>query len=83
MLWSAERERMMDVNEWLVRWASDNMHEGYIDTQASMEEAATDCRSAAEEAGISLSSLDAAAGGDLAAYLRDFKDNILAAPGGD
>jgi hypothetical protein len=64
----------MDVNDWLVRWASDNMHEGYIDAQASMEQAATDCRSAAEEAGISLSSLDTAANGDLAAYLRDFKD---------
>jgi hypothetical protein len=48
-----------------------------------MEKAATECRSAAEEAGISLSSLDAAADGDLAAYLRDFKDNILDAPGGD
>jgi hypothetical protein len=48
----------MDVNEWLVRWASNNMHKGYIDTQASMEQAATDCRSAAEEAGISLSSLE-------------------------
>jgi hypothetical protein len=80
---SAERERVMDVNEWLVRWASDNMHEGYIDTQGSMEQAATDCRSAAEEAGISLSSLDAAADGDLAAYLQDLKDNILDAPGGD
>jgi hypothetical protein len=80
---TAERERMMDVNEWLVRWASDNMHEGYIDTQASIEQAAADCRSAAEEAGISLSSLDAAADGDLAAYLRDFKDNILDSPGGD
>jgi hypothetical protein len=76
-------ERAMDVNEWLVRWASDNMHEGYIDTQASMEQAATDCRSAAEEAGIPLSSLDAAADGDLAAYLRDFKDKILDAPRGD
>jgi hypothetical protein len=74
---------MMDVKEWLVRWASDNLHEGYTDTQASMEKAATDCRSAAEEAGISLSSLDAAADGDLAAYLRDFKDNILDAPRGD
>ena len=73
----------MDVNEWLVRWASDNMHEGYIDTQGWMEQAATDCRSAAEEAGISLSSLDAAADGDLAAYLRDFKDDILDAPGDD
>jgi hypothetical protein len=73
----------MDINEWLVRWASDNMHEGYIDTQASMEQASTDCRSAAEEAAISLSTLDAAADGDLAAYLRDFKDNNLDAPGGD
>jgi hypothetical protein len=25
---------MMDVEEWLVRWASDNLHEGYTDTQA-------------------------------------------------
>ena len=42
----------MDVNEWLVRWASDNMYDAYIDNVASMEQAATDCRSAAEEAGI-------------------------------
>ncbi len=48
----------MDVNDWLVRWASDNMYDAYVDSAASMEQAATDCRSAAEEAGISLSSLD-------------------------
>ena len=23
----------MDVKEWLVRWASDNLHEGYTDTK--------------------------------------------------
>ena len=77
----------MDVNEWLVRWASDNMYDAYIDNVASMEQAATDCRSAAEEAGISLSSLDAAADGDLVAYLRnylrDFRSNQLDDSGND
>ena len=77
----------MDVNEWLVRWASDNMHDAYVDNVASMEQAAMDCRSAAEEAGISPSSLDVAADGDLVAYLRnylrDFRNNQLDASGND
>ena len=77
----------MDVNEWLVRWASDNMHDAYVDNVASMEQAAMDCRSAAEEAAISPSSLDAAADGDLVAYLRnylrDFRNNQLDASGND
>ncbi len=77
----------MDVNDWLVRWASDNMYDAYVDSAASMEQAATDCRSAAEEAGISLSSLDAAADGDLVAYLRnylrDFRNNQIDASRND
>jgi hypothetical protein len=32
----------MDAKEWLVRWASDNIHEGYTDSAASMEQAAGD-----------------------------------------
>jgi len=41
----------MDAKEWLVRWASDNIHEGYTDSAASMEQAAGDCLSAAEAEG--------------------------------
>ena len=62
-----------EVEDWLVLWASDNIHEGYTDTAASMEEAATDCLSAAEEDGFSTDAVLAAANGDLAGYLRDFK----------
>jgi hypothetical protein len=57
----------MDVNAWLVRWASDNLHEGYTDTAASMEQAANDCLSAAEAEGVSSSSVLEAADGDLGA----------------
>jgi hypothetical protein len=60
-------------NEWLARWAADNIHEGYTDSAASMDQAAADCLSAAEAEGLSTASLVAAAHGDLAAYLREFK----------
>jgi len=63
----------MDAKEWLVRWASDNIHEGYTDSAASMDQAASDCLSAAEVEGVTSSSLLEAAGGDLAAYLKNFK----------
>lgn len=64
----------MDAKEWLDNWAIDNvLVVGYIEKGRSMEEAAEDCRKAAEEAGISLSDLTAAADGDLVAYLRDYR----------
>jgi hypothetical protein len=63
----------MDAKEWLVRWASDNIHEGYTDSASSMDQAAGDCLSAAEVEGVSSSSLLDAADGDLAAYLKNFK----------
>jgi hypothetical protein len=63
----------MDAKEWLVRWASDNIHEGYTDSAASMEQAAADCLSAAEVEGVSSASVLEAADGDLPAYLKDFK----------
>jgi hypothetical protein len=63
----------MDVKEWLIRWAADNIHEGYTDSEASMEKAAADCLNAAEAEGVPPSQVIEAADGDLAAYLRDFK----------
>ena len=63
-----------DVEEWLIFWASDNLHEGYTDSPASLEQAATDCLSTAEEDGLSTDDVLAAANGDLAAWLRDFKE---------
>jgi hypothetical protein len=49
------------------------MHEGYTDSAASIDEAATDCLSAAEEEGFSTDAVLTAAKGDLAGYRRDFK----------
>jgi predicted HD phosphohydrolase len=62
-----------EAEDWLALWASDNMHEGYTGSAASMDEAAADCLSAAEVEGLSSESVLAAANGDLVGYLRDFK----------
>ncbi len=64
---------MADLHDWLIRWASDNILEGHMASAATMDEAAADCLSAAEEEGLSTTALVATAGGDLVAWLREFK----------
>jgi hypothetical protein len=70
------QERKMaksEAEEWLILWASDNMHDGYTANASSIDEAVTACLSAAEEDRLSPSAVIEAAGGDLAGYLRNFK----------
>jgi hypothetical protein len=66
-----------EVENWLAQWASDNLYEGYTDSSASMEQAASNCLSAAEEDGILTEAVLTVANDDLVQWLRDFKAGRL------
>jgi hypothetical protein len=67
----------LEVKNWLMLWASDNLPEGYTDSAESLQQAATDCLTAAEDEGVSTELVLAAANGDLVAWLHNLKEERL------
>jgi hypothetical protein len=82
MRWTISRSEEMaqpelEVKNWLMLWASDNLPEGYTDSAESLQQAATDCLTAAEDEGVSTELVLAAANGDLVAWLHNLKEERL------
>jgi hypothetical protein len=67
----------LEVENWLMLWASDNLPEGYTDSAESLQRAATDCLTAAEDEGVATEAVLAAANGDLVAWLHNLKEERL------